>query len=140
MTGSWKNVVSEVTSSLLQARHDLDALPQRSGGRLDERYEESTRQLRELIGQAVQIAGGMEDGSIEQQWADEDRLYAQYGKPLEHERWGDYIAVSRDGRTLLGGNLRVLSGEALDTLGSGTYVVKVGEPEVARWLWSSAAG
>jgi hypothetical protein len=31
-----------------------------------------------------------------------DRLYELYGKPLEAEHWGEFVAISPDGRTLLG--------------------------------------
>ena len=35
-----------------------------------------------------------------------DELYERYGKPLEAEHWGEFVAISPDGRTILGTHLR----------------------------------
>ena len=62
-----------------------------------------------------------------------DRLYEQYGKPLEQEHWGEYIAIFPDGRFLLGqGRLEVLD-QALAQFGPGSFLFKVGEKVVGRW-------
>ena len=34
-----------------------------------------------------------------------NRLYEQYGKPLEQEHWGEFVAIFLDGRTLVGVDL-----------------------------------
>ena len=63
-----------------------------------------------------------------------DKLYKRYGKPLEKEHGGEYLAVSRDGRTILGRNLVELTDEAAEALGPGNFVYKIGEKVVGQWL------
>ena len=63
-----------------------------------------------------------------------DELYEKYGKPLERQHTGEYLAVSRDGRTVLGRNLVELTDEAVETLGPGNFVYKIGEKAVGQWL------
>ena len=43
-----------------------------------------------------------------------DELYEQYGKPLEAEHWGEFIAISPDGRTLLGTEMVEVSDEGAE--------------------------
>jgi hypothetical protein len=61
-----------------------------------------------------------------------DRLYEQYGKPLEAEHWGEYLAVSDNGVTRLAPTLDELM-ERLEKEpdGNGT-IFKVGEIAVFR--------
>lgn len=66
-----------------------------------------------------------------------DRLYEQYGKPLEREHRGEYLAVSRDGQTLLAPSLLDAVERAADTFGPDNFVFKVGEKAVGKWLWLS---
>ena len=61
-----------------------------------------------------------------------DRLYEQYGKALEEEHWGKYLAVHPDGRTILEDDYHVLTGRAYTELGKGTYVFEVGPRTVHR--------
>jgi hypothetical protein len=46
-----------------------------------------------------------------------DQLYAQYVKPLEREHSGKFIAVAKDGRTVLASDLLTLADEAVEQLG-----------------------
>lgn len=62
-----------------------------------------------------------------------DSLYKQYGKPLEQEHWGEYVAIFPDGRTLVGPDLLVVSDQALDEFGKGSFVFKVGVKAVGKW-------
>jgi len=62
-----------------------------------------------------------------------DKLYKQYGKPLELEHKGAYLAVSPDGKTVLGATLLEVSKQAKQTLGTGNFVFKVGEKAVGKW-------
>jgi len=59
-----------------------------------------------------------------------DKLYAQYGKPLEQDHWGEYVAIFPDGRTVVGTSLMDVSDRALDQFGKGSFVFKVGDKAV----------
>ena len=43
---------------------------------------------------------------------DTDGLYAKYGKPLEAEHWGKYIAIRQDGRVMVDEYMDVLDQRA----------------------------
>ncbi len=62
-----------------------------------------------------------------------DSLYERYGKPLEREHLGDYLAVSLDGKTLIGSSLLDVANNAATTLGPGNFIFKIGERAVGRW-------
>ena len=50
-----------------------------------------------------------------------EKLYDQYGKPLEQEHWGEYVAIFPDGRTLIGTDLMAVSEvDPIDWTGIGT--------------------
>ena len=55
-----------------------------------------------------------------------DKLYEQYGKPLEREHWGEYVAIFPDGRTVLGKSPHEVLDMALDTIGRGSFLFKIG--------------
>lgn len=67
-----------------------------------------------------------------------DVLYERYAKPLEAERRGEYIAVSWDGDTLLGTDLEEVSLSAMQRLGKGGFVFKIGEKAVEKLRVSAA--
>ncbi len=67
-----------------------------------------------------------------------DRLYEQYGKPLEDAHRGEYLAVSRDGQILLAPSLLEAVDQAADAFGPDNFVFKVGEKAVGKWLWLSS--
>ena len=60
-----------------------------------------------------------------------ERLYEQYGKPLESEHWGKYLAVHPDGRTVLTDDYEAVKADSLAKLGKGFYLFKVG-PKATR--------
>lgn len=62
-----------------------------------------------------------------------DELYEQYGKPLEAEHRGEYLAVSARGQIVLGPTLTEVAQQARDRFGPGTFVFKVGERAVGTW-------
>ena len=62
-----------------------------------------------------------------------DALYERYGKPLEQEHRGEYIAISPDGRTLLGSSVIDVLRNAKATFGPGNFVFKVGPKAVGKW-------
>lgn len=63
-----------------------------------------------------------------------EQLYEQYGKPLEAEHAGQYLAISPTGETLLGGSLREVAQRATHRFGPGNFLYKVGEKSVGKWL------
>lgn len=64
-----------------------------------------------------------------------DELYERYGKPLEAEHWGEFIAIMPDGRTLREPTLQAVAEQVVRAFGhgAGAYVFKVGERAVGRW-------
>ena len=62
-----------------------------------------------------------------------DALYEKYGKALENEHQGRYLAISSKGETLIGAtDLEVLQGAAA-AFGPGNFIFKIGEPAVGKW-------
>jgi hypothetical protein len=70
----------------------------------------------------------------EEQLRQMDALYEQYGKPLEVEHWGEYVAIAQDGRTVLAPTALEAADRAEKTLGLGVFLFKVGEKVVFKWL------
>ena len=62
-----------------------------------------------------------------------DELYEQYGKPFEAEHWGQFIAISPDGRILLGSDMAEVLDDALSQFGGGVHVFKVGPIATGRF-------
>ena len=73
------------------------------------------------------------DQQQQQRLAVGDTLYERYGKPLEAEHWGEFVAISEQGETVLGATLLEAMERADDTFGPGGFVFKVGEVSVGRW-------
>lgn len=62
-----------------------------------------------------------------------DALYEQYGRPLEAEHLGQYVAIAADGRTVLAPTVLEVIDRAVDSLGPGVFVFKVGEKVVWKF-------
>jgi len=62
-----------------------------------------------------------------------DQLYEQYAKPLESEHQGEFVAIAKDGRTILGGSAREVGRKAREAFGPGNFVCKIGPRVVGRW-------
>ncbi|MBM2826007.1 MAG: hypothetical protein HW403_71 [Dehalococcoidia bacterium] len=62
-----------------------------------------------------------------------EELYDKYGKPLESDHQGEYLAISPEGKTLLGQDLLEVMKEATDTFGPGNFIFKVGDKAVGKW-------
>lgn len=60
-------------------------------------------------------------------------LYERYGKPLETEHRGEYVAMSPDGNTILGAPLLLVLEQATAAFGPGDFIFKVGEKAVGKW-------
>ena len=63
-----------------------------------------------------------------------DELYARYGKPLEAEHSGDFIAISTQGKVVRAPTLQEVLDLSLEQLGKGSYVFRVGaDRSVIEW-------
>jgi hypothetical protein len=65
--------------------------------------------------------------------------YEQYAKALEEEHRGEFVAVSRDGQTLIAPTLVAALKQATAKFGPGNFIFKIGERAVGKWRWLSAA-
>ncbi len=63
-----------------------------------------------------------------------NELYERYAKPFEQDHYGEYIAVSGNGDTVLGPDLLKLSDEAHERFGPDHTIFKLGPKVAARWL------
>ena len=63
-----------------------------------------------------------------------DAIYDRYVKPLEDKHLGKFVAVSRDGKVLLGESSRELTRATTDAFGPGNFIFKIGPRVVGKWL------
>lgn len=62
------------------------------------------------------------------------RLYDLYGKPLEKEHTGEFVAISLDGEIILDRRLGDLLKRAIDTFGHDNFAMaRVGHKAMAEW-------
>lgn len=63
------------------------------------------------------------------------RLYELYGKPLEEDHHGQYVAIGEDGRTILGEDADRVLGQAIEAFGSGNFALtRIGSKAFGQWL------
>ncbi len=74
----------------------------------------------------------MKGGEAARRLREADDLYDRYGKPLEAAHQGKYIAITGDGRTLVGPSAQDVMRRAVRAFGPGSYVFKLGERAVGR--------
>ena len=66
---------------------------------------------------------------------EDNRLYELYGKPLEKDHKGEFVAIGPEGQIILGDDGDEVIRQAIDRFGSGTFAVtKVGEGAYGKWL------
>jgi hypothetical protein len=65
--------------------------------------------------------------------AEANRLYEQYGKPFEADHLGEFVAISRDGRTLLGASAGQVGRQAKEAFGPGNFVFRIGPRVAGKW-------
>lgn len=65
--------------------------------------------------------------------AEGDRLYERYARHLEGEHWGEYVAVARDGRIVVGETAVAVAQEAIDRFGGGSFLFRIGDRVMGRW-------
>ena len=64
----------------------------------------------------------------------DDRLYERYGKPLEADHKGEFVAISDDGRLILGSDSLTVATRAVEQFGSGTFALRmIGADAVGGW-------
>ncbi|MGH2560572.1 MAG: hypothetical protein ACRDJH_16030 [Thermomicrobiales bacterium] len=64
--------------------------------------------------------------------AKDRRLYERYGRPLEAEHTGEFVAISDDGEVMLGTDELTLTKDAVARFGPGTFALrKIG----VDWVW-----
>ncbi len=73
-------------------------------------------------------------GLLEQQLDRDDRLYEQFGKPLETTHQGEFVAISTDGRVIVGrDDIEVLK-QAITLFGSGNFAFRrIGSQTLGKW-------
>jgi hypothetical protein len=62
-----------------------------------------------------------------------DQLYEQYAKPLEPEHHGEFVAIAKDGRIIIGRSAREVGRKAREAFGPENFVFKIGPRVVGRW-------
>ena len=66
---------------------------------------------------------------------EDERLYNQYGKRLEKEHTGEFVAIGSDGKTILGTDDNEVFCKAVDSFGSGNFgIFRIGYPALEKWL------
>ena len=62
-------------------------------------------------------------------------LYERYGKPLEQEHRGEYVAIGTDGSTIVGQVPSEMLRDAISTFGSGHFALRrIGHRTFGQWL------
>jgi hypothetical protein len=65
---------------------------------------------------------------------EDERLYDTFGKPLEAQHTGEFVAIARDGRLILDGDQVQALKKAIAEFGSGNFAFrKVGYRALGRW-------
>jgi hypothetical protein len=65
---------------------------------------------------------------LERTAEEDERLYLQYGKPLEKSHKGEYVAIARDGQTILSTDPDEVLRKAVSQFDSGSFALaRVGE-------------
>jgi len=65
---------------------------------------------------------------------EDDALYQRYGKKLEQEHKGEFVAISRDGAVIVSkSDIEVLQ-KALEEFGSGNFAFRrIGYKAIGKW-------
>lgn len=71
---------------------------------------------------------------ITQRAQEDDRLYERYGRVLEVDHSGESVAISPDGRLILGPEELTVATEALRAFGPGAFALRrIGADAEVRW-------
>jgi hypothetical protein len=66
-------------------------------------------------------------------------LYEQYGKPLEAEHKGEYVAISNSGNTIVGKSLTGVVTNSIEKFGKGNFVFKIGSRAVGSFQGATSS-
>lgn len=71
---------------------------------------------------------------LEKKGKEQKRLYQKYGKPLEQDHTGEYVAISMGGETILGTRLGELLRQAVEAFGRDNFAIaRVGHDTIETW-------
>jgi hypothetical protein len=71
---------------------------------------------------------------IAERAAADDQLYERYGRQLEAEHFGEFVAISDDGRLILGQDELTVATKAIQQFGAGEFAVRrIGADAEIRW-------
>ena len=65
--------------------------------------------------------------------AQANQLYERFGKPLEQQHLGQFVAIAPDGRAVTGSSAREAGRRAKAAFGPGNFVFKLGPRVVGKW-------
>lgn len=69
-----------------------------------------------------------------QRATEDEQLYELYGKALEQEHKGEFVAISSDGQTITGSDELTVASQALKRFGPGTFALRrIGADAEIRW-------
>ena len=75
---------------------------------------------------------------MERKLQEQRRLYQLYGRPLEDEHAGEFVAISLDGDILLDRKMGKLLRRATDTFGRDNFALaRVGHDAMTEWMRAS---
>ncbi len=66
-------------------------------------------------------------------------LYEQYDKPLEAEHKGEYLAISTNGKTVIGKSLSQVVADSLSQFDKGNFIFKIGNRAVGSFRWAKSS-
>lgn len=61
-----------------------------------------------------------------------DEVYERHAQRLEADHWGEFVAMTRDGRFEIGTDMDEVVHRAIRSLGPGLFLYKVGSRAVGR--------
>lgn len=72
--------------------------------------------------------------SLKERVLRDDALYGKYGRSFEVEHWGEFIAISRDGQTIVAKDDMGVLKVALERFGSGNFAFRrIGFRTLGKW-------
>ncbi|HZO27178.1 MAG TPA: hypothetical protein VFH48_14450 [Chloroflexota bacterium] len=73
---------------------------------------------------------GLSSAELDRQY---DETYEKYGRSLEQNHRGEFVAISADGEVVLGRSMQEVAQKAAKQFGPGTFLYKIGDRAVGRW-------